>query len=196
MLASILRIDVMSATPYAVPPDNPFVAVAGARPEVWSYGLRNPWRFSFDRATGDLYIGDVGESRFEEVNFASAADGAGRGVNFGWSLMEGLHCLRQECDGTGLALPVVEYSHEDGCSVTGGYVYRGSAVPSLQGKYFYSDFCRGWVRSLRMEGGVALEQTDWPELQPGGLVTSFGEDAAGELYLLTRQGGVYKIVSQ
>jgi glucose/arabinose dehydrogenase len=195
LLGSILRIDVSSGTPYTVPPDNPFVGTTGARPEVWSYGFRNPWRFSFDRATGDLYIGDVGESRWEEVNHASTAGGAGRGVNYGWSRMEGRHCFRgEQCDQAGLTLPVLEYDHSDGCAVIGGYVYRGAAIPALQGNYFYADYCRGWVRSFRMKGGVAVEQTDWPALQPGGQVTSFGEDAAGELYLLTEQGGVFKVV--
>ena len=196
LLGSILRIDVTSASPYAVPVDNPFVATAGARPEVWSYGLRNPWRFSFDPANGDLYIGEVGESQWEEVNYSSTADGAGRGVNYGWSLMEGRHCSRAGCDETGLSLPVLEYSHDEGCSVTGGYVYRGAALTGHEGKYFYADFCRGWVHSLRMEAGVAVDQTDWPALAPGGQITSFGKDDAGELYLTTRQGGVYKIVPQ
>jgi glucose/arabinose dehydrogenase len=197
LFGSILRIDVSSGAPYTVPPDNPFVGTAGARPEVWSYGLRNPWRFSFDRATGDLYIGDVGESRYEEVNHASAADGSGRGINYGWSRMEGRHCFRvSECDQTGLTLPVLEYDHSDGCAVTSGYVYRGAAIPALQGNYFYSDFCRGWVRSFRMEGGMAVGEIDWPALRPEGRVTSFGEDAAGELYLVTEQGGVFKIVPQ
>jgi hypothetical protein len=197
LFASILRIDVASGNPYAVPPDNPFVGTTGARPEVWSYGLRNPWRFSFDRATGDLYIGDVGESRWEEVDYASAADGAGRGVNYGWSRMEGRHCFGAEgCDQTGLTLPVLEYSHSEGCSVSSGYVYRGPAIPALQGTYFYADYCLGWVRSFRMSGVVVTEETDWPALRPGGQVTSFGEDAAGELYLLTEQGGVFKIIPQ
>jgi glucose/arabinose dehydrogenase len=197
LFASILRIDVASGNPYTVPPDNPFVGTTGARPEIWSYGLRNPWRFSFDRATGDLYIGDVGESRWEEVNHASAADGAGRGINYGWSRMEGGHCFGgEQCDQTGLTLPVLEYSHSDGCAVTGGYVYRGTAIPGLQGTFFYADYCAGWVRSFRIEGGVAVEETDWPALRPGGQVTSFGEDAAGELYLVTEQGGVFKIVPQ
>jgi glucose/arabinose dehydrogenase len=195
LLGSILRIDVSSGNSYVVPPDNPFVGTTDARPEIWSYGFRNPWRFTFDRGTGDLYIGDVGEARWEEVDYASAADGAGRGVNYGWSRMEGLHCFRgQECDQTGLALPVVEYSHSDGCSVIGGYVYRGAAIPALQGKYFYADYCSGWVRSFQMEAGVAVDETDWPELRPGGQVTSFGEDAAGELYLVTEQGSVFKVV--
>jgi glucose/arabinose dehydrogenase len=196
LLASILRIDVSAGNVYTVPPDNPFVGTAGARPEVWSYGLRNPWRFNFDRATGDLYIGDVGEGTWEEVNFASAATGAGKGVNYGWSVMEGQHCTRSQCDQTGLTLPVLEYAHTEGCSITGGYVYRGSAIPSLQGSYFYSDYCAGWIRSVRMEGGVATAHTDWPALEPGGQVTSFGEDAAGELYLTTEQGGVYKVVPE
>jgi glucose/arabinose dehydrogenase len=195
LLGSILRIDVSSGNTYAVPPDNPFVGTTDARPEIWSYGFRNPWRFTFDRGTGDLYIGDVGESDWEEVDYASAADGSGRGVNYGWSLMEGLHCFRgQACDQTGLALPVWEYSHADGCTVIGGYVYRGAAIPALQGTYFYADYCAGWVRSFRMEAGVTVDRTDWPELRPGGQVTSFGEDAAGELYLVTEQGGVFKIV--
>ncbi|MGI8819031.1 MAG: PQQ-dependent sugar dehydrogenase [Gemmatimonadales bacterium] len=197
LLGSILRIDVSSGASYTVPPDNPFIAAAGARPEIWSYGLRNPWRFSFDRANGDLYIGDVGESNWEEVDYASAANGAGRGVNYGWSRMEGQHCFgRADCDQTGLTLPVLEYQHSDGCSVISGYVYRGAAIPALQGTYFYADFCDGWVRSFRMEGGALVDRTDWPELEPGGRVTSFGEDAAGELYLVTAQGGVFKIVAE
>jgi hypothetical protein len=198
LFASILRIDVSSGATYNVPPDNPFVATPDARPEVWSYGLRNPWRFSFDPANGDLYIGDVGERRWEEVNYASAASGAGKGVNYGWGRMEGGHCfqINTQCDQTGLTLPVLEYDHLEGCSVIGGYVYRGSAIPGLQGHYFYADYCSGWVRSFRMDGGVAVDRTEWPTLQPGGPVTSFGEDAAGELYLLTEEGGVFKIVPQ
>jgi glucose/arabinose dehydrogenase len=197
-LASILRIDVSAPTGYTVPSDNPFVATAGARPEVWSYGLRNPWRFSFDRANGDLYIGDVGESRWEEVNYSSAAQGAGRGINYGWAVMEGPDCVRggTGCDQTGLTPPTVSYEHPDGCSVTGGYVYRGIAIPGLHGTYFYSDFCGGWVRSFRMEGGVRVGDTEWSSLDTGEFVTSFGEDAAGELYVVTEEGGVYKIVQR
>lgn len=197
LLGSILRIDISSAPPYTVPPDNPFVGTTGARPEVWSYGLRNPWRFSFDRATGDLYIADVGESQWEEVNLSTARDGAGRGANYGWSLMEGRQCLHdQGCDQAGLILPTLQYDHSNGCAVIGGYVYRGDRIPTLQGNYFYSDLCQGWVRSFRVEGGVAVDETDWPTLRPGGAVTSFGEDTAGELYLTTEQGGVFKIVAQ
>jgi glucose/arabinose dehydrogenase len=145
-----------------VAPDNPFVGTTGARPEVWSYGFRNPWRFSFERVTRDLYIGDVGESRWEEVNHASAANGAGRGVNYGWSRREGRHCFRgEQCDQAGLTLPVVEDDHSDGCAVISGYVYRGAAIPSLQGSYFYADYCRGWVRSFRCK-------VVWPPGRPTG----------------------------
>ena len=196
LLANILRIDV-STSPYSVPADNPFVGTEGARAEVWSYGFRNPWRFSFDRANGDLYIGDVGEGDWEELDYSSAADGAGRGINYGWSRMEGKHCfIGRECDQTGLTPPVLEYHHANGCSIISGYVYRGAAMPSLQGTYFFADFCEGWVRSLRMAGGAVTEETDRPELGPGGHVTSFGEDAAGELYLVTMEGGVFKIVAE
>ncbi|HEU5042071.1 MAG TPA: hypothetical protein VFT84_14680, partial [Gemmatimonadales bacterium] len=137
----------------------------------------------------------VGEGRWEEIDVASVADGAGRGVNFGWNRMEGRHCLSGDtCDQTGLALPVLEYSHGSGCSVTGGYVYRGAAIPALQGHYFYADYCQGWVRSFRLEGGTVVDEADWPTLRPGGPVPSFGEDAAGELYVLAAGGQVFKVV--
>jgi glucose/arabinose dehydrogenase len=196
LLGSILRIDVAGGAPYVVPPDNPFVATAGARPEIWSLGLRNPWRFTFDRATGDLYIADVGQSQWEEIDYSPAPD-AGRGANYGWSRMEGMHCFGAAgCDPAAFVLPVLEYDHGSGCSVTGGAVYRGAAIPELQGHYFYADFCQGWVRSFRVEGGQAVDQAEWPTLRPGGIVPSFGEDAAGELYVLTGEGGVFKIVPQ
>jgi hypothetical protein len=195
LLGSILRIDVRAGLPYTIPPDNPFVGIAGARSEVWGYGLRNPWRFSFDRATGDLYIGDVGESRYEEIDVSPAAGGAGQGVNYGWNRMEGAHCFGGDsCDQTELVLPVLEYGHSQGCSVTGGYVYRGSAVPALQGQYFFADVCQGWIRSFRYAGGAATELTEWSTLSTGGSIVSFGEDAAGELYLLEEGGRVSKIV--
>jgi glucose/arabinose dehydrogenase len=192
-LGSILRIDVRTTEPYAVPPDNPFLQTAV--PEVWSYGLRNPWRFSFDRATGDLYIADVGEQAWEEVDVSTPAEGAGKGLNYGWNIMEGTHCfLASGCDQTGLTLPVLEYSHQEGCSITGGYVYRGSAIPALQGHYFYAELCQRWVRSFRYAGGIAIEQTEWPSLMPTGPVLSFGEDASGELYILDGSGRVSKVV--
>ena len=196
-LASILRLDVRSGDPYTVPPDNPFVGNPNALPEVWSYGLRNPWRFSFDRANGDLYIADVGQNQLEEVDVSPAAEGAGRGLNYGWSIMEGSQCFGGAgCDQTGLTLPVLEYSHSEGCSITGGYVYRGNAIPAIQGQYFYSDFCGRWVRSFRYADGAATEETSWPSLVTGGTIVSFGEDAAGEMYILEAEGRVSRIVPE
>ena len=193
LLGSIVRIDVRNGNPYTVPADNPFPQ--SEAPEVWSYGLRNPWRFSFDLLTGDLYIADVGQNQWEEIDVSTPADGAGRGVNYGWSIMEGAHCFRGSgCDQTGLTLPVFEYGHQQGCSVTGGYVYRGSAVPALKGHYFYGDYCHGWVRSFRYAEGQVTDETSWPSLAPGGPVISFGEDSAGELYVLEQGGRVSRIV--
>src|SRR3954468_12352665 len=195
LLGSILRLDLHAAAPYAVPADNPFVGQPGVQPEVWSYGLRNPWRFSFDRLTGDLYIADVGQDQYEEIDVAPGGGDAGKGINYGWNIMEATHCLGGgQCDQTGLTLPAFEYGHDQGCSITGGYVYRGSAIPALQGLYFFGDYCQGWVRSIRYAGGQATELTDWPTLRPGGSVLSFGEDAAGELYVLSSSGGVFKLI--
>jgi Glucose / Sorbosone dehydrogenase len=175
---------------------NPFILVGGA-PQVWSLGLRNPWRFSFDRDTDDLYIGDVGESAREEIDVAVAPN-AGRQANYGWRLMEGFLCFNpsMNCNSGGLTLPVLDYPHLSGaCAVTGGYVYRGSAMLATQGTYFYADFCAGFVRSFRYQNGQPTEQTEWPLLRPpSGFVTSFGEDAAGELYVMTQGGGLFKIV--
>jgi glucose/arabinose dehydrogenase len=197
LLGDLLRLDVASGTGYTGPPDNPFVGQAGAQPEVWSYGLRNPWRFSFDAATGDLYIADVGEGSWEEVDVVTAAAGAGRGANFGWNVMEGRHCYaRPGCDPSQFTLPVLEYSHGSGCSISGGYVYRGAAIPALQGHYFYADYCSGWVRSFRLQDGQAVEPYQWPTLAPGGQVPSFGQDAAGELYVMNAGGQVFRIVPQ
>lgn len=195
LLGDILRVDVSSGAGYTVPPDNPFVGRTDARPELWSVGLRNPWRFSFDAATGDLYIGDVGQDAWEEVDVVTAAQGAGRGANFGWNITEGRHCFADpNCDTSKFTLPLVEYSHQDGCSVTGGFVYRGAAIPALQGHYFYADYCNGWVRSFRLQDGMAAEVQQWPSLAPGGNVPSLGQDAAGELYLMNAEGGVFRIV--
>jgi glucose/arabinose dehydrogenase len=195
VLGDILRLDVSSGTSAVPPADNPFVGRSDAEPRIWSYGLRNPWRFSFDRATGDLFIADVGQDAWEEVDLATAASGAGKGVNYGWNRMEGTHCYgASTCDTAGLALPVLEYDHGQGCSITGGYVYRGAAIPALQGHYFYGDYCSGWVRSFRVQDGKAVDQTQWPALAPGGAVLSFGEDQAGELYVLSATGTVSRIV--
>ena len=199
LLGKVLRIDLNGGTPYAVPSDNPFAASAGPamRGEIWSWGLRNPWRFSFDRLTHDLYIADVGQDTHEEIDVAPAP-AAGRGLNFGWNRMEGAHCypptVADSCDRTGLTPPVLDYDHSQGCSVTGGYVYRGAAIPALQGTYFYADYCQGWVRSFRFLDGRVTDQRDWRALRPSGNITSFGEDAAGEVYVLTQQGGVFRIV--
>ena len=125
----------------------------------------------------------------------TAAAGAGRGINFGWAITEGNHCFAtSECDQTGLTPPVLEYSHDDGCSISGGFVYRGAAIPALLGHYFYADFCRGWVRSFRFQDGQAMEPQQWTTLTPGGSIPGFGQDAAGELYILTAEGGVFRIV--
>ena len=175
---------------------NPFILVGGA-PQIWSLGLRNPWRFSFDRDTDDLYIGDVGQGAREEIDVAVAPN-AGRQANYGWRLMEGFLCFNpsMNCNSGGLTLPLLDYPHLSGaCAVTGGYVYRGSAMLATQGTYFYADFCAGFVRSFRYQNGQATEQTEWPLLSPpGSFVTSFGEDAAGELYVMTQGGGLFKIV--
>ena len=194
LLGSILRIEPLDGGGYVVPPDNPFLSTAGALPEIYSYGLRNPWRADFDPATGDLYIADVGQRQWEEVDVSIAAEGAGKGVNFGWSVMEGPECFRTSCDPEAFALPVLSYDHGAGCSITGGFVYRGAAIPALQGHYFYSDFCRGWIRSFRFENDSAVDQFQWPGLAPGGNVPSFGRDAAGELYVMSTDGTVFKIV--
>ena len=194
LLGNIIRIDVSGTTGYTIPASNPFVGTAGARGEVWAYGLRNPWRFSFDRVTGDLYIGDVGENTREEISVSSAASGGGKGVNYGWAVMEGTTCyLAATCDQTGLTLPVVDYAHGPRCAVTGGYVYRGSAIPALRGTYFYADYCQSRSHSFRYLGGAATDQRDWPTLEPGNQVVSYGEDSVGELYIVTRSGGIWRI---
>ena len=194
LLGSLLRLDVSGASGYAIPADNPFAGTSGLRGELWDYGLRNPWRFSFDRANGDLYIGDVGQNAVEEIDVATAAAGGGRGLNYGWNRMEGTDCFSDNaCTDAGLTPPVHEYGHGDGCSVTGGYVYRGSAIPALRGTYFYADFCSGWVRSFVMAGGRATDHREWSALRLGA-IPGFGEDAAGELYILDADGRVMKVV--
>jgi glucose/arabinose dehydrogenase len=197
LLAKILRIDPAGAKPYAIPSDNPFAGRTDARPEIWSYGLRNPWRFSFDRQTGDLYIGDVGQDSFEEIDVATAAAGGGKGLDYGWNVMEGTHCYgASSCDRSGLTLPLLDYDHSNGqCAVTGGFVYRGAAIPALQGTYFYADYCSGWVRSFKLSGNQAAGTSQWDALKPGGSIPSFGQDAAGELYILSADK-VLRIISK
>ena len=194
LLGKILRLDVDQAEPYGVPQTNPFVATDNARPEIWSYGWRNPWRISFDRATGDMYIADVGQRQFEEVHVELA--GAPGGQNYGWRLMEGLHCFDPaECDpvSLNLVLPVTEYDHSAGCSITGGHVYRGSQFPALSGIYFYGDFCTGTVWGLRQAADGGWSQAVL--LQTGHRISSFGEDEAGEVYLIDHAGEVLQITN-
>ena len=195
LLGKILRLD--PETGSACGTDNPFANGTGGAPEVWSFGLRNPWRFSFDRSTGVLYIGDVGQDQREEVD-AVVGPNAGQGVNFGWNIMEGFACFNPPsgCNSIGLTPPILDYSHDAGaCSVTGGYVYRGTLNPAVNGSYFYADYCAGFVRSFQLQGGQPSSQNTWPLLSPGGQITSFGEDARGELYILTQAGGLSRIVA-
>jgi glucose/arabinose dehydrogenase len=192
LLGKILRIDVDNGDPYAIPPGNPFVTRAGARGEIWAYGLRNPWRFAFDKLGGLLYVADVGQDRFEEVNVVVSSRG---GVNYGWNIMEGQACFgTSSCSQTDLEIPPLVYDHTGGaCSITGGYAYRGSAIPEIIGHYFYSDYCVGFLKSFRYQNGQALEQRTW-NVGAIGSITSFGEDSAGELYMTSANGKVYKII--
>ncbi len=190
LLGTTLRIDVSEATaeqPYAIPLDNPFADGSG-RPEIWAYGLRNPWRFSFDRETGELWAGDVGQNRWEEIDIIQ------RGGNYGWNAMEGNHCFRppDNCQREGMIPPVWEYPLEDdACSVIGGYVYRGAAIPWLTGVYVYGDFCTGQVFGLRREG---TDFTNHLLADTGLRIASFGQDNDGELYLLSQGEGIFRLV--
>jgi glucose/arabinose dehydrogenase len=191
LLGKILRIDPRPSggRPYRVPADNPFVDRDDARPEIWDYGLRNPWRFSFDPATGDLWIGDVGQNAYEEINSEPAGSG---GRNYGWNRREGLHAYDGGERPDGAVDPVIEYGRDGGaCTVIGGFVYRGRRIPGLQGAYLYGDYCAGWVRAARTRGGEVLEQRDLGLEVPG--LSSFGADAAGELYALSLGGEVFRI---
>jgi hypothetical protein len=193
MFGAVSRIDVDGTEPYAIPPENPFVDGGGA-PEVWAYGLRNPWRFSIDPVDGLIYIADVGHADQEEVNVLPIAEG---GFNLGWSDVEGTRCFHvQDCDLANYTSPAITYTHEEGCSVTGGYVYRGAAIPELTGTYFYSDWCSQWIRSFKFAGGAVTEEQDWSEqLGQLGQVNTFGIDSAGELYLGTHEGIVARLVA-
>lgn len=191
LLGKMLRIDVDGGTanqPYAIPSDNPLVGQAGARPEIWMLGLRNPWRFSFDRATGDLWIGDVGAGGYEEVNFQPAESSGGE--NYGWNLMEGTTCRVEDgCDG--LVAPLSGFGRESGCVVTGGFVYRGAAIPTLAGTYLFADYCSGRIWGLRQDtpnGTVLLGP-----METGLRISSFGEDQAGELYVVDLAGAIYRV---
>jgi glucose/arabinose dehydrogenase len=186
LLGNLLRFDVEARSP---------------APETVAIGLRNPWRISFDHKTGDLYIADVGQNLWEYIHVLTAQQlaSAGKLFNLGWNRTEGFHCFKADtCDTTGLQAPVLEYDHKTGCSITGGYVYRGKALPELDGRYFYADYCTALVRSLRLEGGKVAESWDWKPVVDEdnrlARVASFGEDQDGELYVVTHEGPVYKLI--
>ena len=187
LLGSLVRIDVDSDPRYAIPPDNPFVGIANAHDAIWSYGLRNVWRFSFDRATGDLYMADVGQNRWEEINF-QPADSAG-GENYGWNVWEGNHIFAGGSAPNHVP-PIFEYGRDMGCSVTGGNVYRGAAIPDLEAVYLFGDFCTGWIWGAWRDHELnwranTLMKTDYE-------ISSFGEDEAGEVYLIDYSGALYR----
>lgn len=199
LLGKILRIDVDGGDPYAIPPDNPFADEPGARPEIWAYGLRNPWRFSFDRLTGDMYIGDVGERAREEINFEPFNSPGG--LNYGWRVREGDICRPGQdiCDLPGATEPIYVYEKLLTASVTGGYVYRGSAIPEIEGLYFFGDYSNGQIWSFRYDGQEVSDFRNWsralrpPVVLP--LYASFGEDADGELYVIDwLSGAIYKFI--
>jgi hypothetical protein len=198
LLGKMLRIDVNAAQPFALPPDNPFGGRGGALPEIWAYGLRNPWRFSFDRSTGDLYIGDVGQGALEEIDVGLASRRGGE--NYGWNTMEGTRCFSPStgCNMSGLTQPVTEYGRSEGFSVTGGIVYRGCRMPGYAGHYFYADYGSGIIRSFRLDDGRASEARDWTAALSGpgraiGNPSSFGVDEDGEIYIVDYDGEVYRI---
>ena len=193
LLGSILRIDPEAGdddTPYGIPEGNPFVDDDGARPEIWLYGVRNPWRFSFDRLLGDLWVADVGQDDYEEINRLPSSNGfdAGRGDNLGWDEMEATHPFQGGENPDGAVLPVFEYGRDAGCSVTGGHVYRGEAIAGLAGVYLYADLCSGGIRGLQLDQGQVVDARTWD--LPVQQLYSFGQDDAGELYLLSGTGQV------
>ncbi|MDX6619492.1 MAG: hypothetical protein QOK36_1878 [Gaiellales bacterium] len=198
LLGKLLRIDPSTRSgslPYGIPKDNPFVGKAGFRPEIWALGLRNPWRFSFDRTTGDLWIGDVGQSAWEEIDHIKQGVG---GINFGWNRYEGRHDFATDTPLAGGRLrgPVAEYSHSDGCSVTGGYVYRGPHIARLSGRYVYADYCSGKMWTLATSGGRPRNVSS--VVSDAGVegITSFGQDASGMLYVCSAKGQLYRFASR
>ena len=216
LLGTILRIDIDHGDPYAIPSNNPFINQKNKRPEIWCFGLRNPWRFSFDRLTNDLIIGDVGQNLWEEINWSTWNNS--KGSNYGWRIMEANHCYSPEenCDEFGLVRPIHEYPNNvdymkilmgldhaeaTGCSVTGGYIYRGSAIPALQGTYIFGDYCTGRIWSFCIQNG---QKTDFKNLSKElsktsknipTFISSFGEDQNGELYVVDYMGFIYKFIS-
>ena len=217
LLGTILRIDVDSGSPYGIPKNNPFYKTKNTKGEIWLYGLRNPWRFSFDAEAGEIYIGDVGQNSWEEIHVVSLMDG---GLNLGWNIMEGSHCFFPEhgCDTAGLVLPVFEYPNDanymktlagfsqtrwgvQGCSITGGYVYRGKLIPEFKGHYLFADYCTGkfWSFVYRNpETTLFTDRTEELRKETGKkqfYVSSFGKGGLGEIYFLDYEGSVYKIIS-
>lgn len=199
LLATIIRLDI-DADPYAIPPDNPFVDSETAAPEVWAYGVRNPWRITIDHETGLLYIPDVGQEGLEEIDVVSIDSGGGQ--NFGWSITEGTACYFKEepedgdltCDTTGITMPIFEYGRSGGCAVVGGPVYRGASIPELHGEYFFADYCGGWVRSFRPSGTSLLNERNWQsDLGRLGNITSVATDGDGELLVTTISGEIYRL---
>lgn len=192
LLGKMLRIDVDGGDPYAIPEDNPFVDQPGVRPEIWALGLRNPWRVAFDGAENLLYMADVGQNAWEEISVVPADEA---GLNFGWDRMEGTHCFEPEenCSPEGLNLPVLEYPHSQGISITGGVVYRGDAIPEMQGRYVYADYGQDWIRSFRYQGGEAQDDSQL-DVEGVASISSFGVDSEGELYVVSLTGTVYKLV--
>jgi len=201
LLGKMIRIDVDGGSPYAIPPDNPFVGSADTLPEIWAIGFRNPWRWSFDPATGDMYIGDVGQSALEEVDFEPFSSPGG--VNYGWRLKEGTDCYNPPtgCDTlTGLTDPIHEYPHTGSptrCAITGGVVYRGCAIPDLDGTYFFSDYCSGEIFTFRYDGANVTDSLDRSAelgIPIGSPIASFGQDNQGEVYIVDFNGHIYKVV--
>jgi glucose/arabinose dehydrogenase len=193
LLGKLLRLDVDHGDPYAIPDGNPYKQrTQEGRGEIWALGMRNPWRFSFDRVASRLIIGDVGQNKWEEMD---VVDATAPGLNYGWSVREGAHGFGlPRPRPQNLVEPALEYDHDEGCSVTGGYAYRGRAMPALAGTIFFSDYCRGWLRSFRWDGTRATETREW-SVGTLGSVTSFGEDAEGELYVLTHEGRIWKLAA-
>jgi glucose/arabinose dehydrogenase len=200
LLAKLLRLDpestAASGEPYAIPEDNPFADGQGGEPEIWLYGVRNPWRFSFDRENDDLWIGDVGQDEWEEIDWLPAADGAGKGANLGWNEMEGSHPYNDGTEPDGAVLPIYEYNHSDdegGCSVTGGAVYRGTGIEGLWGAYVFADYCTGTVRALRIDGdGQVTDERSFDDANVSEIV-SFNEDNNGEIYVVSLGGSVSRL---
>lgn len=192
LLGALLRIDVRSGSPYVIPADNPFVGHESARPEIWAWGLRNVWRFSFDRVTGDLFLADVGQNKWEEVHFQPASSTGGE--NYGWNRFEGNEPYGRGGSREGMVFPIAVYGRNEGCSVTGGYVYRGQQLPDLAGNYIFGDYCSGIVWTLTPQADGTWLRTVLFNAPPE--ITSFGEDADGEVYVILRTGTIHRITSK